>query len=169
MARMPILTREPSPAIGADALIGSNSPVVAPMKIGADAYIGSGSVVKDIAAGALAVAQAADGRRPVGPRGSGPPERRESKDRGDSCNFPVAARLLSSSHALREGDALGKCLFGGVYLVACVAADWPVRAIGNPCMRRENPTLAAFSPTTMTSPATTSGSSAWPFRMAARS
>ena len=44
--------------IGAGAFIGSNSALVAPVKIGAGAYVGSGSVVtKDVAADALAVAR----------------------------------------------------------------------------------------------------------------
>jgi bifunctional UDP-N-acetylglucosamine pyrophosphorylase / glucosamine-1-phosphate N-acetyltransferase len=42
--------------IGADAFIGSNSSLVAPVKIGQGAYVGSGSViVKDVAADALAL------------------------------------------------------------------------------------------------------------------
>lgn len=42
--------------IGAEAFIGSNSALVAPVKIGAGAYIGSGSVItKDVAAGSLAL------------------------------------------------------------------------------------------------------------------
>ncbi len=44
--------------IGENAFIGSNSALVAPVKIGAGAYVGSGSVVtKDVAADALAVAR----------------------------------------------------------------------------------------------------------------
>jgi len=46
--------------IGAGAFIGSNSSLVAPVKIGDGAYVGSGSVVtKDVPADALAVARAA--------------------------------------------------------------------------------------------------------------
>ncbi len=45
--------------IGKRAFIGTNSSLVAPIKIGDDAYIGSGSVLtKDVPAGALAVARA---------------------------------------------------------------------------------------------------------------
>ncbi len=45
--------------IGAGAFIGSNSSLVAPVKIGDGAYVGSGSVVtKDVPAGALAIARA---------------------------------------------------------------------------------------------------------------
>jgi bifunctional UDP-N-acetylglucosamine pyrophosphorylase/glucosamine-1-phosphate N-acetyltransferase len=45
--------------IGKRAFIGSNSSLVAPVKVGDDAYVGSGSVVtKDVPAGALAVARA---------------------------------------------------------------------------------------------------------------
>jgi bifunctional UDP-N-acetylglucosamine pyrophosphorylase/glucosamine-1-phosphate N-acetyltransferase len=45
--------------IGAGAFIGSNSALVAPVKIGDGAYVGSGSVVtKDVPADALAVARA---------------------------------------------------------------------------------------------------------------
>jgi bifunctional UDP-N-acetylglucosamine pyrophosphorylase/glucosamine-1-phosphate N-acetyltransferase len=45
--------------IGAGAFIGSNSALVAPVKIGDGAYVGSGSVVtKDVPAGALVVARA---------------------------------------------------------------------------------------------------------------
>ena len=44
--------------VGARAFIGSNSALVAPVKIGAGAYVGSGSVVtKNVPAGALAVAR----------------------------------------------------------------------------------------------------------------
>ena len=44
--------------IGAGAFIGSNSALVAPVKIGDGAYVGSGSVItKDVEAGALAVAR----------------------------------------------------------------------------------------------------------------
>lgn len=44
--------------IGAGAFIGSNSSLVAPVKIGDGAYVGSGSVItKDVAPGALAVAR----------------------------------------------------------------------------------------------------------------
>jgi bifunctional UDP-N-acetylglucosamine pyrophosphorylase / glucosamine-1-phosphate N-acetyltransferase len=44
--------------IGAGAFIGSNSSLVAPVKIGDGAYVGSGSVVtKDVAADSLAVAR----------------------------------------------------------------------------------------------------------------
>jgi bifunctional UDP-N-acetylglucosamine pyrophosphorylase / glucosamine-1-phosphate N-acetyltransferase len=44
--------------IGNDAFIGSNSALVAPVKIGAGAYIGSGSVItEDVQAGALALAR----------------------------------------------------------------------------------------------------------------
>ncbi|MGE3248087.1 MAG: bifunctional UDP-N-acetylglucosamine diphosphorylase/glucosamine-1-phosphate N-acetyltransferase GlmU [Beijerinckiaceae bacterium] len=44
--------------IGAGAFVGSNSSLVAPVKIGDGAYVGSGSVVtKDVAPGALAVAR----------------------------------------------------------------------------------------------------------------
>lgn len=45
--------------IGADAFIGSNSSLVAPVRIGAGAYVGSGSVItKDVADDALAVTRA---------------------------------------------------------------------------------------------------------------
>jgi len=45
--------------IGAGAFIGSNSSLVAPLKIGDGSYVGSGSVVtKDVPAGALAIARA---------------------------------------------------------------------------------------------------------------
>lgn len=45
--------------IGANAFIGTNSSLVAPVKIGDDAYIGSGSVItRDVPAGALAVERA---------------------------------------------------------------------------------------------------------------
>ena len=45
--------------IGAGAFIGSNSSLVAPVKIGEGAYIGSGSVIsKDVAADALALTRA---------------------------------------------------------------------------------------------------------------
>ena len=45
--------------VGAGAFIGSNSALVAPVKIGAGAYVGSGSVItKDVPADALAVARA---------------------------------------------------------------------------------------------------------------
>jgi len=45
-------------SIGEGAFIGSNSSLVAPVKIGAGAYVGSGSVVtKDVGADALALAR----------------------------------------------------------------------------------------------------------------
>jgi bifunctional UDP-N-acetylglucosamine pyrophosphorylase / glucosamine-1-phosphate N-acetyltransferase len=45
--------------IGARAFVGSNSALVAPVRIGDDAYIGSGSVItKDVASGALALERA---------------------------------------------------------------------------------------------------------------
>ena len=48
--------------IGADAFIGSNSSLVAPVKIGEGAYIGSGSVIsKDVEADALALTRAPAG------------------------------------------------------------------------------------------------------------
>jgi bifunctional UDP-N-acetylglucosamine pyrophosphorylase / glucosamine-1-phosphate N-acetyltransferase len=51
--------------IGAGAFIGSNSSLVAPVKIGDGAYIGSGSVItKDVAAGALALERSAQQERP---------------------------------------------------------------------------------------------------------
>jgi bifunctional UDP-N-acetylglucosamine pyrophosphorylase/glucosamine-1-phosphate N-acetyltransferase len=51
--------------IGAGAFIGSNSALVAPVKIGAGAYVGSGSVVtKDVAADALAVARGRQVEKP---------------------------------------------------------------------------------------------------------
>jgi len=47
------------------AFIGSNSSLVAPVKIGAGAYIGSGSVItKDVAAGSLALERATQEERP---------------------------------------------------------------------------------------------------------
>ena len=49
--------------IGAGAFIGSNSSLVAPVKIGEGAYIGSGSVIsKDVAPDALALTRSAAGR-----------------------------------------------------------------------------------------------------------
>jgi bifunctional UDP-N-acetylglucosamine pyrophosphorylase/glucosamine-1-phosphate N-acetyltransferase len=51
--------------LGAGAFIGSNSSLVAPVKIGAGAYIGSGSVItKDVAEGALALERTAQEERP---------------------------------------------------------------------------------------------------------
>lgn len=51
--------------IGEDAFIGSNSSLVAPVKIGAGAYIGSGSVItKDVAAGALALERSKQEEKP---------------------------------------------------------------------------------------------------------
>ena len=51
--------------IGANAFIGSNSSLVAPVKIGAGAFIGSGSVItKDVEADALAVARGSQEVRP---------------------------------------------------------------------------------------------------------
>jgi bifunctional UDP-N-acetylglucosamine pyrophosphorylase / glucosamine-1-phosphate N-acetyltransferase len=45
--------------IGKGAFIGSNSALVAPVKVGDGAYIGTGTVVtKDVPAGALAIARA---------------------------------------------------------------------------------------------------------------
>jgi bifunctional UDP-N-acetylglucosamine pyrophosphorylase/glucosamine-1-phosphate N-acetyltransferase len=51
--------------IGADAFIGSNSSLVAPVKIGEGAYIGSGSVIsKDVAPDALALSRSPQEERP---------------------------------------------------------------------------------------------------------
>jgi bifunctional UDP-N-acetylglucosamine pyrophosphorylase / glucosamine-1-phosphate N-acetyltransferase len=51
--------------IGAGAFVGSNSALVAPVKIGAGAYVGSGSVVtRDVADGALAVSRAQQIEKP---------------------------------------------------------------------------------------------------------
>ena len=51
--------------IGANAFIGSNSALVAPVKIGAGAFVGSGSVItKDVEADALAVARGSQEVRP---------------------------------------------------------------------------------------------------------
>ena len=51
--------------IGADAFIGSNSSLVAPVKIGDGAYVGSGSVIaKDVAADALALTRSPQEERP---------------------------------------------------------------------------------------------------------
>ena len=51
--------------IGAEAFIGSNSALVAPVKIGAGSYVGSGSVItKDVPAGALALERSAQEVRP---------------------------------------------------------------------------------------------------------
>jgi bifunctional UDP-N-acetylglucosamine pyrophosphorylase/glucosamine-1-phosphate N-acetyltransferase len=51
--------------IGAGAFIGSNSSLVAPVKIGEGAYIGSGSVIsKDVAPDALALSRSPQEKRP---------------------------------------------------------------------------------------------------------
>ena len=51
--------------IGAGAFIGSNTSLVAPVKIGEGAYIGSGSVItKDVPADALALSRAPQEERP---------------------------------------------------------------------------------------------------------
>jgi bifunctional UDP-N-acetylglucosamine pyrophosphorylase / glucosamine-1-phosphate N-acetyltransferase len=51
--------------IGAGAFIGSNSSLVAPVKIGDGAYVGSGSVIsKDVAPDALALTRAPQEERP---------------------------------------------------------------------------------------------------------
>jgi bifunctional UDP-N-acetylglucosamine pyrophosphorylase/glucosamine-1-phosphate N-acetyltransferase len=51
--------------IGAGAFVGSNTSLVAPVKIGEGAYIGSGSVItKDVAADALALERASQDERP---------------------------------------------------------------------------------------------------------
>jgi bifunctional UDP-N-acetylglucosamine pyrophosphorylase / glucosamine-1-phosphate N-acetyltransferase len=51
--------------IGENAFIGSNSSLVAPVKIGAGAYIGSGSVItEDVAPGAMALGRARQVEKP---------------------------------------------------------------------------------------------------------
>jgi bifunctional UDP-N-acetylglucosamine pyrophosphorylase/glucosamine-1-phosphate N-acetyltransferase len=51
--------------IGAKAFVGSNSSLVAPVKVGEGAYIGSGSVItKNVAADALALSRAEQTERP---------------------------------------------------------------------------------------------------------
>lgn len=79
--------------IGASAFIGSNSSLVAPVKIGTGAYIGSGSVItEDVAPGALALGRARQIEKPG--RGArfrkpGPPEgdpaRKETEPAGQSA------------------------------------------------------------------------------------
>jgi bifunctional UDP-N-acetylglucosamine pyrophosphorylase/glucosamine-1-phosphate N-acetyltransferase len=52
-------TRKHRTEIGARAFVGTNSSLVAPLRIGDDAYLGAGSVItKDVPAGALAVGRA---------------------------------------------------------------------------------------------------------------
>ena len=52
------VTKKHKTEIGADAFIGSNSALVAPVKIGEGAYVGSGSVItKDVDKDSLAVAR----------------------------------------------------------------------------------------------------------------
>jgi len=51
--------------VGKDVFVGSNSSLVAPVKLGEGAYIGSGSVItRDVAPGALALARSAQEERP---------------------------------------------------------------------------------------------------------
>jgi len=51
--------------IGAGAFIGSNTALVAPVKVGEDAYVGAGSTIaNDVPAGALAVVRAEQAERP---------------------------------------------------------------------------------------------------------
>jgi bifunctional UDP-N-acetylglucosamine pyrophosphorylase/glucosamine-1-phosphate N-acetyltransferase len=51
--------------VGEGAFVGSNSSLVAPVKIGAGAYVGSGSVItKEVEAGALAVERSQQDNRP---------------------------------------------------------------------------------------------------------
>lgn len=51
--------------VGAGAFVGSNSSLVAPVRIGDGAYVGSGSVItKDVAAGALALERSEQDERP---------------------------------------------------------------------------------------------------------
>ncbi|MFT3730741.1 MAG: bifunctional UDP-N-acetylglucosamine diphosphorylase/glucosamine-1-phosphate N-acetyltransferase GlmU [Hyphomicrobium sp.] len=51
--------------IGEGAFVGSNTSLVAPVKVGKDAYIGSGSVItKDVSPGALALSRSAQEERP---------------------------------------------------------------------------------------------------------
>jgi bifunctional UDP-N-acetylglucosamine pyrophosphorylase/glucosamine-1-phosphate N-acetyltransferase len=65
--------------IGAGAFVGSNSSLVAPVKIGEGAYIGSGSVIsKDVPADALALTRAPQEERP------GWAARRRSRETGSS-------------------------------------------------------------------------------------
>jgi len=67
--------------IGAGAFIGSNSSLVAPVKIGDGAYVGSGSVItKDVKADALAVARGQQSEKPGwGARFRKAQQRRKSK------------------------------------------------------------------------------------------
>jgi bifunctional UDP-N-acetylglucosamine pyrophosphorylase/glucosamine-1-phosphate N-acetyltransferase len=51
--------------VGEGAFVGSNTSLVAPVKIGEGAYIGSGSVItKNVAPGALALERSAQEERP---------------------------------------------------------------------------------------------------------
>jgi bifunctional UDP-N-acetylglucosamine pyrophosphorylase/glucosamine-1-phosphate N-acetyltransferase len=75
--------------IGAQAFIGSNSALVAPVKIGDGAYIGSGSVItQDVAADALALGRA---RQIEKPGWVSVFRKKNRKERGSRMNGPKAA------------------------------------------------------------------------------
>jgi bifunctional UDP-N-acetylglucosamine pyrophosphorylase/glucosamine-1-phosphate N-acetyltransferase len=70
--------------IGAGAFIGSNSSLVAPVKIGEGAYIGSGSVIsKDVAADALALSRSPQEERPGWAAKMRERHKRKPKDAGN--------------------------------------------------------------------------------------
>ena len=57
--------RHSSLHIGRNAFVGSNTSLVAPVKVGDGAYIGSGSVIsKDVSPGALALERSSQEERP---------------------------------------------------------------------------------------------------------
>jgi len=83
--------------IGAHAFIGSNSALVAPVKIGDGAYIGSGSVItRDVAPNALALGRA---RQIEKPGWASVFREKNRKERGSSTDEPKAVRAPSNSKA----------------------------------------------------------------------
>jgi bifunctional UDP-N-acetylglucosamine pyrophosphorylase/glucosamine-1-phosphate N-acetyltransferase len=87
--------------IGEKAFIGSNTALVAPVKIGAGAYIGSGSVItKDVAPDALALGRAQQAEKPGWAKAF---RERFSKERGASRNGPVGPEAQASGNTKERG------------------------------------------------------------------
>ena len=110
--------------IGEGAFVGSNSSLVAPVKIGSGAYIGSGSVItKDVPDDALAVERSQQTMR------EGWAKRfREMKTQGEGAEARLANGLVSPQALRRHLGRTGSCIFRHC---AGVTPMWPLNARWN--------------------------------------
>jgi bifunctional UDP-N-acetylglucosamine pyrophosphorylase/glucosamine-1-phosphate N-acetyltransferase len=81
--------------VGENVFIGSNSALVAPVKIGAGAYVGSGSVItQDVAPGALALGRARQVEKPGWGKALRQARRKEQEsllERPEPANHPAGS------------------------------------------------------------------------------